>query len=175
MQQRHLNEEQIAELVAASPRELTRNPALSALHAHAFKCAECAAEVDSIRESIALFREASSAFAQSNFDNLPALRPPARVSMLQHQPLWWAAAAAAVLLTAFLPSHLRLGEAAKTAAPPPPAVVAHVSASRSESDEALLEDVNRRVSESIPSAMAALADPTSNSLNASPNATQRTN
>jgi anti-sigma factor RsiW len=172
MQQSHLNEEQIAELVAASPRELTQNPALAALQAHAFKCAECAAEVDSIRETIALFREASSAFTQSSLSNLPALRPPARVSLL-HQPLWWAAAAAAVLLAAFLPSQIRLRQAANT--PAPTAVVAQRAAIESESDEALLEDVNRRLSASIPSAMAALADPTSNSLNASPNATQRTN
>ncbi|HEX3572557.1 MAG TPA: hypothetical protein VHU44_17195 [Acidobacteriaceae bacterium] len=171
----HLDEQQFAELLSASRRELSEGatgPELAQLQAHACECSECAAELASMRDSLALFREASTAYADAHLNRLPAWRPPARrASMLQSA--YWAAAAAAVFLATFVPLQM----ANRHPVQPPiqvPVVVAPQQAP-AETDEALLEDVNRELSESVPSPMAALADPTGTSTNASQNSTQRTN
>lgn len=176
----HLNEEQIAELVAASPRqlrELSRNPdqdpSLAAIQAHAAECAECAAEIASLRESLALFRDASSAYADAQLDHMPVFRPPAQRPVLR-QPAYWATAAAAVLLAGFLPLQTHFRQREKAPAPVLPAEIAQHAAPPSESDEALLEDVTRELSATVPAPMEALADPTG-SASTSTNTTQRTN
>jgi hypothetical protein len=171
----HLDEQQFAELLAVSRRELCEGatgPELAQLQAHACECSECAAELARMRDSLALFREASTAYADAHLNRLPAWQPPARpASMLQ--PAYWAAVAAAVFLAIFVPLQM----ANRHPVQPPlqvPVVVAPQQAP-AETDEALLEDVNRELSESVPSPMAALADPTGTSTNASQNSTQRTN
>ena len=83
--QEHLNEAQIAELVSASPRELMQDPALAALESHAAECSECSAEIASLRESLALFRDASSAFAQTGLERIPPLRVAAPRRAMQHR------------------------------------------------------------------------------------------
>ena len=171
IQNDHLNEEQIAELIAAGSRELMQDPGLAALQAHASQCAECAAEIDTLRESIALFREASTAFAQSSLEAMPLLRVPERRPWLVHSA-WWAAAAAAVALAVFVPFHINPHQPAVTPAAQPASIASR--AVPAESDEALLEDVNRQLSRSVPSSMAALADPTSNFPASATNSTQRT-
>jgi hypothetical protein len=165
----HLNEQQIAELLSASPREVREVPELAEAQTHAAVCADCAAELARMQESLALFREASTAYADAYMRNLPAFQPPVRRPFLQ--PAYWAAAAAAVLLAAMVPAHLHDPEQAVQQ----PIAVAVQQAPPSESDEALLESVNREVSESLPSPMAALADPTGSAAQVSQNSTQRTN
>jgi anti-sigma factor RsiW len=168
----HLNEEQIGELLAASPREFVEDADLAALQAHTFECAECGAEIARMKESLALFREASAAYAEAHLKRVPASHPPARrVTMLQ--PAYWAAAAAAVFLAAFVPMQTAFRRPAQPPAQPPVAAVTqHAPA---ESDEALLESVNRELSESVPTPMEALADPTGSTASSSQNSTQRTN
>lgn len=164
----HLNEEQIAELLSASPSELQQVPGLTEAQAHAEACAECAAELSRMRESLALFREASTAYADAHLHRVPAFQP--RMRRPFYQPALWAAAAAALLLATFVPTQLRR--------PVPPIAQAPVNTIQqvpSESDEALLESVNREVSESVPTPMAALADPAGSATQASQNSTQRTN
>jgi len=165
----HLNEQLIAELLAASPRELRETPELAEAQAHAVACAECAAELTRMQESLALFREASTAYADAHLRRVPAFQPPVRRPFLQ--PVYWAAAAAGLLLAAFVPTPLR--HPARPAPQLP--VVASPQQAAAESDEALLESVNREVSESVPTPMAALADPTGSNSQASQNSTQRTN
>jgi anti-sigma factor RsiW len=164
----HLNEEQIAELLSASSRELGELPELAEAQAHAAACTECAAELVRMQESLAFFREASTAYADAHVQRVPAFQPPIRRPFFQ--PALWATAAAAVLLAAFVPTQLRrpvppIQQPVNVQPAPPP----------SESDEALLESVNREVSESVPTPMAALADPTGSASQASQNSTQRTN
>ena len=162
----HLNEEQIAELLSASSSELQQVPGLTEAQAHAEACAECAAELSRMRESLALFREASTAYADAQMHRVPVFQP--RMRRPFYQPALWAAAAAALLLATFVPTHIPH--------PIQPVVQqpAYMPQVPSESDEALLESVNREVSESVPTPMAALADPTGSGTQASQNSTQRT-
>ncbi|HKO19574.1 MAG TPA: hypothetical protein VJU82_11885 [Acidobacteriaceae bacterium] len=162
----HLNEQQIAELLAASPQDLQEIPELAELQTHTLACAECGAELTRMQESLALFREASTAYADAHLRRVPSFQAPARRRFLQ--PVYWAAAAAGLLLAAFVPI--------RHPAPPAPQlpVIASPKQAPAESDEALLESVNREVSESVPTPMAALADPTSSNSQPSQNSTQRT-
>lgn len=164
----HLNEQQIAELLSASPNELGQVPGLTEAQAHAETCPDCAAELSSMRESLALFREASTAYADARMHHVPAFQPPMRRPF--YQPALWAAAAAVLLLATFVPTQLRR--------PVPPIQQVPVNTTQQmppESDEALLESVNREVSASVPTPMAALADPAGSGTQASQNSTQRTN
>jgi hypothetical protein len=72
------------------------------------------------------------------------------------QSTYWVAAAA-VVLAAFLPMQMLHRRALQ----PAPAFSVAVADSPVESDEALLEDVNREASASVPDPMQALVDPTS--------------
>lgn len=164
----HLNEEQIAELLAASAAELRELPELTAAQAHVAACAECAGELARMQQSIALFREASTAYAEANLHRVPVFQPRTRRPPLQ--PVYWAAAAAGLLL-AILPMQLRKPAQPTTQQP----VAATPQQNQFESDEALLESVNREVSESVPTPMAPLADPIGSNSQASQNSTQRTN
>jgi anti-sigma factor RsiW len=172
----HLNEEQIAELVAASPRRIGQDqvyePDLERMEAHLAECAHCAAEVASLRESLAFFREATNSYAEARLDRIPAFHTPQHRSLLR-QPLYWASAAAALLLAVFIPVETSLHTTTETPAPAAP--IARHAPVAAESDEALLEDVSRELSESVPTAMEALADPTGTLVSGAPNATQRTN
>lgn len=162
----HLNEQQIAELLAASPRDLQEIPELAETQAHTLACAECGAELARMQQSLALFREASTAYADAHLRRVPSFQPPVRRRFLQ--PVYWAAAATGLLLAAFVPIQ--------HPAPPAPQLPVVVSPQQApaESDEALLESVNREVSESVPTPMAALADPNGSTSQASQNSTQRT-
>jgi hypothetical protein len=168
----HLNEEQIAELLAASPREFVEDSDLASLQAHASECAECGAEIARMKESLALFREASAAYAEAHLNRVPAWHPPARRPLMV-QSAYWAAAAAAVFLAALVPMQMAFRHRANPSAQPP--VVAVTQHAPAETDEALLDSVNRELSESVPTPMQALADPTGGAANSSQNSTQRTN
>lgn len=171
----HLNEQQFAEMLLASRRELSEPPGgseLDALLAHISECSGCAAELARMRDSLALFREASTAYADAHMNRLPAWQPPARRAFVL-QPAYWAAAAAAVFLATFVPLQM----ANRHPVQPPLQTPANVAPQQAaaETDEALLEDVNRELSESVPAPMAALADPTGTPTKVSQNSTQRTN
>lgn len=177
----HLTEEQMAELVAASPRQLyqvnrnaNEDPALAAMQAHIAECPECSDEIAALRETLALFCDATNAYADCQLDHIPAFRPPTPRRSFAQVNYWAAAAAAAVLLAAFMPlkTHLRREQGVPAAAPA--VAKAQLPAPPPESDEALLEDVTRQLSASVPGPMEALADPTGSAA-ASTNATQRTN
>lgn len=188
----HLNEEQITDLLIASPQELSTDAGLTAVQTHAAECPECAAEVARLRDSLAFFREASAAFADQKMDRIPAWRPPVQRAVSHYHPAFWAAAAAAVVLVAFAPLQTAYRHAhpdqiqvaadsgktssateiqtASTAQPVSPSE----AAAGAQSDEALLDDVNRQLSASLPASLEPLDDPTGTATS-SGNTTERTN
>jgi hypothetical protein len=159
----HLTEEQFGELIAAS----AKGASTASAESHLQGCGQCAAELASLRECLTLYREASTAYADRELRRIPQVKLPARRRLLFFPVLesaYWAAAAAAIFLAALLPMQTLHRRTAR----PAPAVVAsaaNVSAG-SESDEALLEDVNREESASVPAAMQALEDPSGTTASA---------
>lgn len=161
----HLTEEQFGELLTCSAETY-----LSSLAAtHLLSCEQCAAELAGLRESLTLFRQASTAHADSELRRLPQVKLPARSDLFpaMHSAYW--AVAAALVLAAFLPTQMLRRRAVQ----PAPVVSAAVAGSPVESDEALLEDVNREASASVPDPMQALVDPTSSVDTSVSTSTQR--
>jgi anti-sigma factor RsiW len=145
----HLTSAQMESLFASSS-------ALPAAEAHLLRCEACAAELANLRDSLALFRSASNVHANRELQSLPPISVPNRGLLLPAlQPAHWVAVAA-TLLIAILPIQSLRQRSAHSVA---------VSASASEStqlqsDAALLDDVDREASASVPTSMQALADPT---------------
>lgn len=161
----HLTEEQFGELLGPSAETANR----ACAEAHIAACEQCSAELASLRDSLSLFRQAAGAYAENEFRRLPqwsASRMPVRRPMLQ--PAYWAAAAA-LLLAAVLPLQMFH----RHATPPPPAVAVTTPDHPTVSDEALFESVNSEISESVPTPMQALADPTSDATGSIQNPTKR--
>lgn len=157
----HLNEDQFGDLLALSPADATPE--------HLLACDACAAEVAAIRESLAVFRDASRAYADNELRRMPQMALPSRrLISPAMQPAWWLAAAA-TLLVALSPMQMQrmrtIHQTAQVAG-------SSSTANAEQSDEALLDDVDREASASVPSPMQALASP-STALDAStPLATQ---
>jgi anti-sigma factor RsiW len=148
----HLSEVQFGEMLAGSSS--TGQP-----DAHLLRCDECAAEIAAIRESLSLFRDATRAYADAELRRMPQMTlPTRRLISPAFQPTWWLAAAA-FLLTALLPIQLQRQQRFRSMAAEANSASAPV-ASKLDSDEALLEDVDRESSASLPSPMQALANPT---------------
>jgi hypothetical protein len=151
----HLTEEQFGELLAqpAGPA----NSAMAAAEAHLLTCEQCAAELTALRESLSLFREASTAHADHVLRRLPQISVPVRgIFSPALQRAYLATAAASVFLVALLPMQLLRQHPARSTA----AISAGTPSSLAESDEALLDDVDRDASASVPTPMRALVDPT---------------
>jgi hypothetical protein len=151
----HLTEEQFGELLAQPAGPV--NSAIVAAEAHLLTCEQCAAELTALRASLSLFREASTAHADNVLRRLPQITVPVRgIFSPALQRAYLATAAATVFLAALLPMQMLRQHAARSSA----AVSASAPGSLAESDEALLDDVDRDASASVPSPMRALADPT---------------
>jgi hypothetical protein len=161
----HLTGEQFGELMAGKTEAAGVELALA--EAHLLVCEQCAAELASLREAICFYREASSAYADEELRQRPRWILPARSSTPRSlAPAYWLAAAA-MFLTALLPLQVMH----RHRAAPPAAGVSSVAASAAgrdtQSDEALLEDVNSEISASVPTSMQALADPSDDASTAS--------
>lgn len=157
----HLTGEQFGELLARFTEAVEREP--TPAEAHLQTCEACSAELASLREAITLFREASDAYAEKELRGIPRWKLPRRAEFRKaFVPAYWMAAAA-MFLTALFPLQVLRRHAVGT--PLTVAATATVSntASSSQSDEALLEDVNREVSRTVPASMQALDDPSDNS------------
>ena len=153
----HLTGEQFGELMARPAESAGAELALA--EAHLLVCEQCAAELASLREAICLFREASSTYADEELRRRPSWILPERRSFSRSLvPAYWVAAAA-MFMTALFPLQVLHRHSAQ----PAPAGVSSVASSDADrdaqSDEALLEDVNREISASVPTSMQALADP----------------
>ena len=162
----HLTSDQMSDLLACPSSVLEAPSCLGeTARAHLLACAACAAELANLREAISLFQEASVAHADREFDRLQTLARPAFPVLPAHraypQTLFWVAASV-VLMAGILPLEMRWQRTLSTpaAASETSAASAGAIAKVAESDEALLEDVDRELSASVPAPMQALADPT---------------
>jgi hypothetical protein len=154
----HLTTDQLDALLASAsaPAASAANRAEPAFaEAHLLACPQCAAELAGLRDSITLFRDATTAHADQLLRRLPPISLPSRAYRPALEPAYWVAAAA-MGLAALLP----LKTLRQQAFQPPPAATARVANHSAESDEALLDDVNRDISASVPASMQALDDPT---------------
>jgi anti-sigma factor RsiW len=161
----HLTSDQFGDLLTAA----TTGP----VEAHLAACEECAAEAAALRDSISLFRQASTAFADNQLRALPPLSIPSRrLHSPTVQPAFWAAAAA-LLLAAFLPMQSLHQHAVQPIASATASIASQDQTPTQESDEALLQDVDREASASLPASMQALADPTAEDSSSIQTSTQR--
>jgi anti-sigma factor RsiW len=159
----HLTAEQLDQL-------LSNSAAGSAAEAHLLLCEPCAAELANLRDSISLFRQASSAHASRELSNLAPLSLPTRSLLFPAlQPTHWFAIAA-TLLVALLPLQTFRNRPLQTA----PASVATMADATQQSDAALLDDVDREASASVPAPMQALADPSGDSASVTLQTTNQT-
>jgi hypothetical protein len=164
---RHLTHEQLCDLLLAEPvpDSLESSGQIELLRAHLRDCLLCSGEFESLSQSLATFRSTADAWATRELANRPAALPlPASVPT-QRTPalhafmgpaLWAAAAALVVAIT--LPLALHHDQPAAPKTPAPAAVTAQPRTSQS--DEALLEEIDQTLSSPIPSPMQPLDDPT---------------
>ncbi|WP_353066278.1 hypothetical protein RBB77_07915 [Tunturibacter psychrotolerans] len=167
----HLTHEQLCDvLLADSSQQSVGDRDTDVVKQHLQACLICSAELKSLRDSLSHFRDASVAYSRQQFAQSYAQRssiaPPHSVLS---QPLYWAAAAV-IFVAALFPVSLHrqttAREAMKTAA---------VAAQNAESDEALLSDIDQKVSADVPSPMQPLADPTDETTSTTSTSDQRTN
>jgi hypothetical protein len=169
----HLTHEQLCDVLLADSSlpsaGLDYNSDVVEQHLQA--CLICSAELKSLRDSLSHFREASVAYSRQAFAHSYARRssivPPQ--SMLS-QPLYWAAAAV-IFVAALFPIALHRQQSAAHSA----ATVAATSSQTTESDEALLSDIDQEVSADVPSPMEPLANPTDGATSLTSTSDQRTN
>jgi hypothetical protein len=174
----HLTHEQLCDLILADsslPLEGEFQNRLNidsdVVHAHLRACPVCSAELKSLRDSLSHFRDASVSYARQEFAQSYARRssiaPP---HSFLSQPLYWTAAAL-VFVAALFPLSMRRQQPIA----PVTATSASPSPQSTESDEALLTDIDQKVSADVPSPMEPLADPTAGSDSTTPSSNQRTN
>jgi hypothetical protein len=150
----HLTEDQFGELLSES----SPTPGASPATAHLLACEQCASELATLRQSLSLFRHASTAYANNELRQMPQMSlPVSRPLLTPVTQATWAFAAAATFLIALLPMQAYRQHTLQ----PARAIAAGPSslAAESESDDALLNDINQEVSASVPAPMQALADP----------------
>jgi hypothetical protein len=187
----HLTHQQLCDLLLDAPSQQNDSPT-SAAHVsdahvsqahvsqvrvsqtqdHLRDCYACSAELATLTASLSGYLNTAHAVAHRDFTALPRTAPSPLLGQrsLLH-PVYWAIAATALVIAILpftAPRHAPLVQ------PPPSAVVTSATAS-SESDAALLEDINQDLSTSIPPSMQPLADPTANSSSNIDSTTQRTN
>jgi anti-sigma factor RsiW len=162
----HLTHEQLCDmLLARSPHPLSSD--FAAMQDHLGTCPACTAELTSLRTSLALFREASVSYSQQHLTQLHANAIPTVPKTTI--PIYWAVAAAALCIAAALPITLHR----QTPSAPVSSTSATQPANPSQSDEALLEEINQELSAPIPSPMRPLADPTASSAATPSTSSQR--
>jgi hypothetical protein len=169
----HLTHEQLCDVLLAD----SSLPSVGVDHntdvvdQHLQACLICSAELKSLRDSLSLFRDASVSYSRQEFAHSYARRssivPPQ--SMLS-QPLYWAAAAV-VFVAALFPINLHRQQMAARSA----ATAAATASQTTESDEALLSDIDQKVSADVPSPMEPLANPTDGTTTLTSTSDQRTN
>jgi hypothetical protein len=159
----HLTHQQLCDLLIATPEETS--PQLERLREHLRDCPACADEFASIRQPLARFHSATTAWAGHNAATrswtLPA--PPAPIPLAPfRRRAGWLLAAATLLLAAGVPFAIHHHSSSN---PAHPVAAATSQPSNPIGDEALLEEVNQTLSSSIPSPMQPLADPTAGRFN----------
>jgi hypothetical protein len=175
----HLTHEQLCDLILAdlslqpeggSWNDL--NSESNIVQEHLRACLVCSAELRSLRDSLSHFRDASVSYARQEFAQSYAQRssiaPP---HSYLSQPLYWTAAAV-VFVAALFPLSMHRQ---RTAAPVIRTIATSSPLQTTESDEALLADIDQKLSADVPAPMAPLADPTAATISTTSNSDQRTN
>ena len=178
----HLSHEQLCDLILADvslhpegeswndPNDLKIDS--DVVHEHLRACLVCSAELRSLRDSLSHFRDASVSFARQEFAQSYAQRssiaPP---HSFLSQPLYWTAAAV-VFVAALFPLSMHRQRPAFSMAR---TTATSSSLQTTESDEALLANIDQKLSADVPSPMAPLADPTAGASSTTSNSVQRTN
>jgi hypothetical protein len=169
----HLSHEQLCDLVLASPAHIpeTGSDAAEAAQEHLRDCLQCTAELQTLCASLSLFRSATLSYARQEYArssvNKASIAPSPRY--FSHVLYW--AAAAALSVAVILPMSLHRQHSPS----PQPSVTAAASPQTTESDEALLEGIDKDLSADIPSPMRPLADPTAGAATAQSTSDQRKN
>jgi len=173
----HLTHEQLCDLILADsslPQEGEFQNALESnddlVHEHLRACLTCSAELRNLRDSLSHFRDASTSyarqqFAQQSYAQRSSIAPP---HSYLSQPLYWTAAALVFVAALFPLSMHRQRPVA-----PVIATAASTSAQITESDDALLADIDQKVSADVPSPMEPLADPTAGAASTTSTSDQR--
>jgi hypothetical protein len=174
----HLTHEQLCDLILADsslqPKSESQNnlrTGSDVVQAHLQACPLCSAELTSLRDSISHFRDASVSYARQEFAQSYAHRssiaPP---HSYLSQPLYWTAAAV-VFVAALFPLSMHRQH------PMAPGVTKATSSSpqTTESDAALLADIDQEISADVPAPMQPLADPTAGATSATSASDQRSN
>jgi hypothetical protein len=139
---------------------------------HLLECDLCAEELSGLRNSISLFRQASSSYANQQLRTLAPIKlPERRLNFSVFEPSTWAAAA--LLLAALLPLQTLHRHASPVVASAPSMAAALDATPTQSKDEALLEDVDRDMAAPVPASMRVLADPTADNSTSLQNSTQR--
>jgi hypothetical protein len=175
----HLSHEQLCDIILADlsvqPEGESWNDLKAesdVIHEHLRVCLICSAELRSLRDSLSHFRDASVSYARQQFAQSYAQRssiaPP---HSFLSQPLYWIAAAV-VFVAALFPLSMHRQR------PTLPAAQTTATSStpqKTESDEALLADIDQKLSADVPAPMAPLADPTAGTTSTTSTLDQRTN
>jgi hypothetical protein len=178
----HLSHEQLCDVILADVSlqqegELWNDPndrmvESDVVQEHLRACLICSAELKSLRDSLSHFREASVSYARQEFAQSYARRssiaPP---HSYLSQPLYWAAAAV-VFVAALFPLSMHRQ---RSASPVARTAISTSARQATESDEALLADIDQKLSADVPAPMAPLADPTARTTSTTSNSDQRTN
>lgn len=174
----HLTHEQLCDLILTERSlpledELTEHGQHGSdiVQAHLLACPLCSAELTSLRDSLSHFRDASVSYARQEFAQSYAYRssiaPP---HSYLSQPLYWIAAAI-VFVAALFPLSMHrqspIAHTVTTATLPLP----HTT----ESDAALLADIDQEISADVPAPMQPLADPTAGATSATSAPDRRSN
>jgi hypothetical protein len=174
----HLTHEQLCDLILAERSlpledESTDDLKLGSdiVQAHLRACPLCSAELTSLRDSLSHFRDASVSYARQEFAqsyaNRSSIAPP---HSYLSQPLYWTAAAV-VFVAALFPLSMHrqrpITHGVTTATLSSPQTT--------ESDAALLADIDQEISADVPAPMQPLADPTAGASSATSASDQRSN
>jgi anti-sigma factor RsiW len=174
----HLTHEQLCDLILTDSSlsrkdefQASINDNTDVIDAHLQACPVCSAELKSLRDSLSHFRNASVSYARQEFAQSYAQRssiaPP---HSFLSQPLYWTAAVV-VFAAALFPLSMHRQRPIS----PLPVTTASASPQTTESDEALLADVEQKVSADVPSPMEPLADPTAGAISTTSDSNQRSN
>lgn len=171
----HLTHEQLCDLILADsalqPENESgdRNPDSDVVEAHLRACLICSAELKSLRDSLSHFRDASVSYARQEFAQSYARRssiaPP---HSYLSQPLYWTAAVLVFVAALFPLSMHRQHPISRGVA-----TVTSASPQTTESDAALLADIDQEISADVPEPMQPLADPTAEATSATYTSDQR--
>lgn len=163
----HLTHEQLCDLILADSAlqaeggsSKDRNPDSDVIEAHLRACLICSAELKSLLDSLAHFRDASVSYARQEFAQSYARRssiaPP---HSYLSQPLYWTAAVV-VFVAALFPLSMHRQRPIYHGA----TTIAASSPQTTESDAALLADIDQEISADVPAPMQPLADPTAETV-----------